>query len=172
MSFVHGANLPWVRYGGDFGANAWAPEGGLATRPADQQRVLAVLRRLREAGVTRLRWFFLCDARAGIRFRGDGAPMEIQSAAWRDIDVALDLGATLIGVNNRNLETFEVDLATTERLAKRIPPGVVLVAESGIFTPDDVARLERAGASAFLVGESLMREADVGAALRNLRRIE
>jgi indole-3-glycerol phosphate synthase len=89
-----------------------------------------------------------------------------------ELDVALELGAELIGVNNRNLETFEVDLATTERLAKRIPSGVVLVAESGIFTPDDVARLARAGASAFLVGESLMREADVGAALRNLRRIE
>lgn len=91
MSFVLGANLPWVRYGGDFGANAWSSEGGLATRPADQQRVLDVLRRLREAGVTRLRWFFLCDARAGIRFREDGAPLEIQSPAWRDFDVALDL---------------------------------------------------------------------------------
>ena len=66
--------------------------------------------------------------------------------------------------------SFEVDLATTERLAERIPPGVVLVAESGIFTNDDVRRLERCGASAFLVGESLMREADVGAALRKLRR--
>jgi len=102
--------------------------------------------------------------------RGLDALVEVHEEG--ELDVALDLGATLIGVNNRNLETFEVDLATTERLAKRIPPGVVLVAESGIFTPDDVARLERAGASAFLVGESLMREADVGAALRNLRRIE
>ena len=91
MSFVHGANLPWVRYGGDFGANAWSPDGGLATRHADRQRVLDVLLRLRQAGVTRLRWFFLCDARAGIRFRADGAPMELQGAAWRDIDVALDL---------------------------------------------------------------------------------
>jgi len=91
MSFGLGANLPWVRYGGDFGANAWSPEGGLATRTADQQRVLDVLLRLRQAGVTRLRWFFLCDARAGIRFRADGAPLEIQSEAWRDIDCALDL---------------------------------------------------------------------------------
>ena len=91
MSFHLGANLPWVRYGGDFGANAWSPDGGLATRKADRQRVLDVLLRLREAGVTQLRWFFLCDARAGIRFRDDGAPLEIQSEAWRDIDAALDL---------------------------------------------------------------------------------
>ena len=94
MSFGLGANLPWVRYGGDFGANAWAPEGGLATRPTDRQRVLEVLLQLRDAGVTRLRWFFLCDARAGIRFRQDGAPLEIQSEAWRDIDCALDLVRT------------------------------------------------------------------------------
>lgn len=89
-----------------------------------------------------------------------------------ELDRALDLGARLIGINNRNLETFEVDLGTTERLAKRIPSGVVLVAESGIFTPDDVARLERAGANAFLVGESLMREEDIEMALRSLRRNE
>jgi len=63
-----------------------------------------------------------------------------------------------------------VDLATTERLAAEIPEGVVIVAESGIFTSDDIRRLERAGARAFLVGESLMREPDVGLALRNLRR--
>lgn len=91
MSLLLGANLPWVRYGGDFGANAWAPEGGLSTRPADQQRVLDVLQCLREHGLTQLRWFLLCDARAGIRFAGDGAPLELDQAAWRDIDVALDL---------------------------------------------------------------------------------
>jgi hypothetical protein len=91
MSFELGANLPWVRYGGDFGANAWSPDGGLATRPADQQLLLDVLLRLGQAGVTRLRWFFLCDGRAGIRFREDGAPVEIQSQAWRDFDVALEL---------------------------------------------------------------------------------
>jgi indole-3-glycerol phosphate synthase len=87
-----------------------------------------------------------------------------------ELDVAIALGADLIGINNRNLDTFDVDLGTTERLAKGIPPGVVLVSESGIFTNDDIRRLERAGASAFLVGESLMREPDVGSALRSLRR--
>jgi indole-3-glycerol phosphate synthase len=87
-----------------------------------------------------------------------------------ELAVARELAADLVGINNRNLETFEVDLATTERLAAGVPEGVLLVAESGIFTHDDIARLERAGARAFLVGESLMREPDVGLALRKLRR--
>ena len=91
MSFVLGANLPWVRYGGDFGANAWSPGGGLACRSADRHRVHDVLLRLRQSGVTHLRWFFLCDARAGIRFRADGAPLEVHAETFRDIDVALDL---------------------------------------------------------------------------------
>jgi indole-3-glycerol phosphate synthase len=81
---------------------------------------------------------------------------------------AAALGATLIGVNNRSLRTFEVDLANTERLAALAPEGVLLVAESGIFTPADVARLERCGAKAMLVGESLMRQTDVEAATRAL----
>ena len=75
----------------------------------------------------------------------------------------------LIGVNNRDLRTFEVDLGTTERLATRIPDDVVLVAESGISTHEHLARLEASGARAFLVGESLMREPDLEAALRHLR---
>jgi indole-3-glycerol phosphate synthase len=87
-----------------------------------------------------------------------------------ELDQALAAGADLIGINNRDLRSFEVDLAVTEKLALRLPEHVVVVAESGIFTPDDVARLESAGAHAFLVGESLMREPDVGLALRRLRR--
>ena len=78
------------------------------------------------------------------------------------------LRANLVGVNNRDLKSFEVDLANTERLARDAPAGALLVTESGIFTPDDVARLERAGATAMLVGESLMRQADVAAATRAL----
>jgi indole-3-glycerol phosphate synthase len=81
---------------------------------------------------------------------------------------AARLGATLVGVNNRSLRTFDVDLANTERLAKVVPANALLVTESGIFTPTDVARLERAGARAMLVGESLMRQADVEAATRAL----
>jgi indole-3-glycerol phosphate synthase len=76
----------------------------------------------------------------------------------------------MIGVNNRDLRTFVVELATTERLAAKISdPNVVLVAESGISSIRDVERLARAGAEGFLVGESLMRQADPGEALRTLR---
>jgi len=78
------------------------------------------------------------------------------------------LGADLVGVNNRDLRTFVVDLAVTERLAAAAPAGALLVTESGIFTPADAARLERSGARAMLVGESLMRQADVAAATRVL----
>lgn len=104
------------------------------------------------------------------RARGLGLDVLVEVHDEAELDVALAIGADPIGVNNRNLDTFEVDLGTTERLAARIPPGVVLVAESGIFSPQDVARLEAAGAKAVLVGESLMREADLTAALRRLRR--
>jgi indole-3-glycerol phosphate synthase len=78
------------------------------------------------------------------------------------------LRANLVGVNNRDLKTFEVDLANTERLATLAPDGALLVTESGIFTPADAARLEAAGARAMLVGESLMRQPDVAAATRAL----
>ncbi|MDP3868242.1 indole-3-glycerol phosphate synthase TrpC [Phenylobacterium sp.] len=79
-----------------------------------------------------------------------------------------DLGATLVGVNNRDLRSFSIDLAITERLAALAPANALLVTESGIFTAADAARLERSGASAMLVGESLMRQADVAAAARAL----
>ena len=112
------------------------------------------------------------DELAGLRRhaaeRGLDALVEVHDAA--ELEVALAAGADLVGINNRDLRSFEVDLGVTERLAKRVPEGVVLVAESGIVTPRDVARLETAGADAFLVGEALMREVDIGAALRRLRR--
>jgi len=81
---------------------------------------------------------------------------------------AARLGADLVGVNNRNLRTFATDISITENLASEIPVNALLVTESGIFTPADATRLERAGARAMLVGESLMRQADVEAATRAL----
>ena len=86
----------------------------------------------------------------------------------REMEAALQTGCSLIGVNNRNLRTFVTDLGTTERLAKMLPPDRLLVAESGINTRNDVLRLQDAGASAFLIGEAMMREADIGAKLREL----
>jgi len=79
-----------------------------------------------------------------------------------------DRDNALVGVNNRSLRTFEVDLANTETLALLAPPRALLVAESGIFTPEDVARVAASGSQAILVGESLMRQADVEAAARTL----
>lgn len=81
---------------------------------------------------------------------------------------ARGLDADLVGVNNRDLRTFATDLTATERLAAEAPEGALLVTESGIFTPADAARLEASGAQAMLVGESLMRQADVETATRAL----
>jgi indole-3-glycerol phosphate synthase len=81
---------------------------------------------------------------------------------------AVEAGAGLIGVNNRDLTTFTTTLETTERLAARIPAGALLVAESGIHTRDDVARMAAAGARAILVGEAFMAAPDPGVALREL----
>lgn len=99
---------------------------------------------------------------------GLDALVEVHDAA--DVDAALAVGADLVGINNRDLATFTTDLAIAERLAPGlVQAGVVVVAESGIFTYDDVQRLEAAGAHAVLVGEALMREPDVGRALLRLR---
>jgi indole-3-glycerol phosphate synthase len=86
-----------------------------------------------------------------------------------ELETALATGCELIGINNRNLQTFETDLEITERLLPLIPADHFVVAESGIVCRADVLRLQQAGAKGFLVGESLMREDDIGTKLRELQ---
>jgi indole-3-glycerol phosphate synthase len=86
----------------------------------------------------------------------------------REAEVALAAGASLLGVNHRDLRTFTIDMSLTEQIARRVPPSVVLVGESGIKTRADVRRLGDAGAHAVLVGETLMRAPSPGAALKEL----
>jgi indole-3-glycerol phosphate synthase len=85
-----------------------------------------------------------------------------------ELERALEIDSDLIGVNNRNLKTLAVDLATTEQLAPKVPKDRVLVAESGLGSPADLARMARAGASTFLIGESFMRKPDVETAVRQM----
>ncbi|WP_114374509.1 indole-3-glycerol phosphate synthase TrpC [Elioraea thermophila] len=109
----------------------------------------------------------------------EAASLEAEARRWgmdvlievhdeAELDRALALGGTLLGINNRDLRTLRTDLATFERLAPRVPGDRLLVAESGIATSADVARMTAAGARAILVGESLMRQKDVTAATRAL----
>jgi len=106
------------------------------------------------------------DLFAESRRWGLDALVEVHDEA--EMERAATLGADMIGVNNRDLRSFAVDLATAERLAPQAPENALLVGESGVFDPADVKRLALAGARAVLVGESLMRQADVTAATRAL----
>src|SRR5207302_10222976 len=93
-------------------------------------------------------------AEAALRYPLD-ALIEVHTV--EDLECTLDIGAQIIGINNRNQSTFEVDLSVTEQLSELMPPDVVLVSESGIKTAEDVARVTSCGVNAILVGEALMR---------------
>ena len=102
--------------------------------------------------------------------------MEIAKSVWlqclievhdeRELLIALDAGSEIIGINNRNLRTFETTLSTTEKLAPQIPLGKIIVSESGISNKEDIKRLQQSGAHAMLIGESLVTSEDPGFALR------
>ncbi len=155
----------------------------------------AVSARLRPKGVPTLRKDFIFDPYQVYEARAHGADslllivaalsrqqlgelLDLAQVFWlqclvevhdeAELQAAMDAGAELIGINNRDLRTFDTDLATTERLAPLAPDGKIIVSESGIATRDDVLRVQRAGAHAILVGEALVTSDDPGARLGEL----
>lgn len=133
----------------------------LQAREAGASAILIIVRALADAEIVAL-------ARAA-RAAGLDALFEIHNE--RELDRALDHGARIIGVNNRDLAVFKTDLALSERLIPRFPRDVIAVSESGIFTGADAARARAAGAHAVLVGEALMKAADPAALIAEFRHV-
>lgn len=109
----------------------------------------------------------LVDLLQGARELGLDALVEVHTP--EEAERALAAGATLFGINNRDLHTFNVDLAVTERIRPLLPPDAVVIGESGVHTRDDVERLHRAGVRAILVGEAFMTSPDIAAKMDELR---
>lgn len=128
----------------------------LEARAAGADAVLLIAAALKKAQ--------LRDLLLQTRELGMDALVETHTAA--EMETALDTGADIIGINNRSLETFRIDLATTEQLAPLVPEGAVIVAESGLHTRDDLQRMITAGVDAILVGTHFMKSPDPGAALQ------
>ena len=141
--------------------DATVEPGGRGARPDDPVDPLGLHDRHRDgqrvAGRSTLR---LAPQRVEHR------PVGVQRVGAGLAEAVAPVDADLVGVNNRNLKTLAVDLATTEQLAPMVPKDRVLVSESGLGSPADLARMARVGAAAFLIGESFMRQADVEAAVR------
>lgn len=110
------------------------------------------------------------EALAGLLALGRELGMEalVEVHTADELRVALDAGARIIGVNNRNLHTLEVNVGTSLALIEAIPEDCIAVSESGLRSAEDLRRLRTAGFDAFLIGEHLMRESDPGAALRRM----
>lgn len=147
-------DLPVIRK--DFMVDPWQCA---EARAMGADAILVIVAALEDAAMV--------EIEAAARAEGLDVLVEVHDAA--EMERALTrLQSRLIGVNNRNLKTFDVDLATTERLAGMVPDDVLLVCESGIGSHADCARMARSGVRTFLVGESLMRQADVEAATKML----
>ena len=146
-------NLPVLRK--DFMVDPWQV---LESRAIGADAILIIVAALEDAQ--------MAEIEAAAIEQGLDVLVEVHDAA--EMERAARLKSRLIGINNRNLKTFETDLATTEQLALLAPEGAVLVGESGITSHADIERLAESGVRAFLVGESLMRQPDVEAATRAL----
>lgn len=149
-----GANVPVLRK--DFIIDVYQI---VEARARGADAVLLIVAALSDAALREL----LSDAQE----RGMDTLVEVHDE--EEMARAIAVGATVIGINNRDLKTFAVDLAVTERLAPFAPAGAVVVAESGVFGPADAERLHRAGANAVLVGEGVITASDRAAAVRALR---
>jgi indole-3-glycerol phosphate synthase len=132
----------------------------LESRAEGADAVLLIVRTIRED---------LAGLLAATRALGMNALVEVFDET--DLDIALDAGADVVGINHRDLETFEVDPERTAKLAPRIPDGVVIVGLSGVETRADVDALAAAGAHAVLVGEALVTADDPAGKLRELRGV-